>query len=86
MCLHLSVILFTGEGLCLGGLCLGDLCPGVSLSREVRDPPYSKERVVIILLECILVHFCNLPISLECGVRDTALFGISRGSVSITSF
>ena len=47
----------SGEGVCPGGGCL---CPaGVSLSsRGVSvqgDPPYSKERAVRILLECILV-------------------------------
>ena len=57
-------------GLCPGGLCQGGLCPGRglcqggSLSRGrslsmgvfVREtPPYSKERPVRILLECILV-------------------------------
>ena len=24
-----------------------------------RDPPYGNERAICILLECILVHFCN---------------------------
>ena len=42
MFLHLSVILFTG-GLCPGGISV----------REI--PLYGKQRVVRILLECILV-------------------------------
>ena len=55
MFLHLSVIMFTGgwgslsKGGSLSGgvLCLGGLCQG--------DPPYDKERVVLILPECFLV-------------------------------
>ena len=48
-------------GLCLegslsGGLCLGGLCLGGSVRRPPRQrPPYSNERAVCILLECILV-------------------------------
>ena len=64
MFLHLSVILFTGRGLCRGGLCRGDLCRGGlclggSLSRGVpvrKTHLYGKERAVRILLECFLVY------------------------------
>ena len=61
-------------GLCLGGLCPGYLClGGVSGGVSVRGggsllgrhPPYSNERAVRILLECILVNisfsFCIFP-------------------------
>ena len=54
------------EGLCPGGVSVqgvsvqgGFLCPGGSLSREGSlswRPPYSNERTVRILLECILVY------------------------------
>ena len=47
-------------GLCLGGgICPGGLCPGWGVSVQggslSRRPPYSNERVVRILLECILI-------------------------------
>ena len=58
------------EGLCPGRLCQGMSLPGGSLSSGVSvqwisvqrglcqgDPPYGKEWVVCILLECILVNF-----------------------------
>ena len=45
MFLQLSVILFTGDGLSMGGV------PGRP------PPPYVKGRVVRILLECILVAY-----------------------------
>ena len=58
----LSMGVSVGGGLCLGGLYPGGLCPGESLSGRPsipdRDPPppkYGYERVVRILLECILV-------------------------------
>ena len=52
----------------LGGLCPGGLCPGGSLSWGLcleggglchGDPPYSNERAVRIVLECILVKNAN---------------------------
>ena len=44
-----------------GGLCPGGLYRGGSLSRKTTQqrPSYGKERVVCILLECILVTFKN---------------------------
>ena len=45
------------EDLCLGGLCSGSPCH--------RDPPYGKEQVVGILLECILVLNCHLSTCVE---------------------
>ena len=65
MFLHLSVILFTGEGrLCPGeGLCPGvgaDQSPRGSDSRGIsfrKTPRYGNVREVGILLECILVTF-----------------------------
>ena len=38
MFIRLSVILFTGQGLCPGGLCPGSLCPEGSLSRGSLCP------------------------------------------------
>ena len=63
-------VLCPGVSLSGGSLSMGVLCPGGSLSRgvSVREipqtespPPYGNERVVRILLECILVqqNFCQ---------------------------
>ena len=59
------------EGLCpgvsvQGGLCPGGLCPGEFFVRETprQRPPYGNERVVRIVLECILVTSIVISVSL----------------------
>ena len=65
MVLLASVIVFTGGG---GALCPGGLCPGGSLTP--RAPPYSKEWVARILLECILVYNYENKLLPEKGKRQ----------------
>ena len=84
MFLHVSVILFTGRGVCPGGISVqGGLCPGRSLSRgslsgglSVREtplPPYGYMWVVCILLECILVTGVCLFMGVSTGVSTHPL-------------
>ena len=78
--------LSTPGGLCPGGLCLGEvsvqggLCPGVSVwgGSPSWRPPYSNDRAVRILLECILVLWSFLLVVWSFSFSLLLILGVNR--------